>query len=131
GHRLFDIALKEAMDLPECVTVLRGWEEPMLVLTVREGLSMPGVPPTATVVATPPASGGGVRVLRDWESLRELNARMEREGRPERVPEGETGGLDVKSLTDSCLAQIVQIASEGAKPLSHPQVEVLGALLPA
>lgn len=132
GHRLFDIALKEAMSFPECVTILRGWDEPTLVLRVREGLSMPGVPPTTTVVALAPASGSeGVRILRDWEFLRELNARMEREGRPDRIPDGEPTHLDVKSLTDSCLARVISVAAEGAKPFVHPQVEVLGALLPA
>ena len=73
GHRLLDLAVREARDLPVRLAALEGLEAPLLVATVEDAVTGTGNA-TRRLVFGVARRDGALEILPDWELLVRLNA---------------------------------------------------------
>jgi ERCC4-related helicase len=75
GHRLFDIALRQAEEIAAAPATLRGRSAPIYLFKVRERVTGTGSQVGEIVLGVEPhPSGGAPELLRDWQVLLRLNA---------------------------------------------------------
>jgi superfamily II DNA or RNA helicase len=129
GHRLFDLALREAMAFREAVTALRHLKQPILVVQVVDALSGGVAAPIVLGIRIDIRSGRTTEVLRDWELLKALNDYTEKEGRPEKAAEPADLGEPPGCLVESIRAELLTVARQIAPQLQMPEIRLLGAVL--
>ena len=130
GHRLVDVALDQATNLPACVgEVSRQYlQAELFVFRVFDRVTTKEATLRSVVLAVEKRAGEPQRILRDWELLKKLNAlphmRLGKDG-------GKLAANDVASLQDALSAAEEACRSmlpEVGQGFSFPDFELLGVL---
>jgi hypothetical protein len=85
GHRLFDIAMEDAMEIGTTTASVEGLNHPFLVFSVEDEVTGTGASVNRVVLAVT-EHAGEVVVLRDWELLIKLNQLSVKSGAVPQIP---------------------------------------------
>lgn len=129
GHRLFDIALREAMGMTESVTVLRHLKRPILVFKVIDALGGPSVPPLVLGIRLGSTEDENPEILRDWEILKMINEYIEKEGRHRDPVERQNLPAPIHAIIEKHKGAILDHIYQAIPQMERPEIRPLGALL--
>lgn len=128
GHRLFDRALRDAIDLDATVAAVPGLAAPLAVFRVRDRVTGGANAGKQTVCAVE-AAGDGLMLLRDWELLLRLNALPS-----SRAMRGTSAGgpaAQALSVLRSADEHVATRLPDLRTPYRSPEIEPLVLLWPA
>ncbi len=73
GHRVFDVALREALEANAQLTCVPGLEQPLFLFEVWDRITGTGSQLPHVIVGVVAGDDGGMKFLRDWEVIQLVN----------------------------------------------------------
>ena len=128
GLRVFDRAVRDAVELTEALGAIRGLDAPIFVFSVRDRITGSEGPVRAVVVATQSSGDGTWTLVRDWELMKRLNPLADKPRSP--VFSDSHLAHDVADLIADARRYVESKFDELDLPFALPEVESLACLVP-
>ena len=128
GLRVFDRAVRDAVELTEALAAIRGLDAPIFVFSVRDRITGSDGPVRAVVVAAQSSGDGTWTLVRDWELMKRLNPLADKPRSP--VFSDSHLAHDVADLIADARRYVESKFDELDLPFALPEVESLACLVP-
>ena len=128
GLRIFDRAVRDAVELTRAFGAIRGWDKPIFVFSVRDRITGSDGPIRAVVVAAQPDSDGAWTLVRDWELMQRLNPLADKPR--SQVLADAHPAYDVADLMADARQYVESQIDALELPFALPAVESLACLVP-
>ena len=128
GLRIFDRAVRDAVELTGAFGAIRGWDTPVFVFSVRDRITGSDGPIRAVVVAAQPDSDGAWTLVRDWELMQRLNPLADKPR--SQVLADAHPACDVAGLMADARQYVESQIDALELPFALPVVESLACLVP-
>ena len=128
GLRVFDRAVRDAVELTGAFGAIRGLDAPIFVFSVRDRITGSDGPIRAVVVAAQSAPDGTWNLIRDWKLMQRLNPLADKPRSP--VFSGTRPAYAVSDLLASARQYVESQVGALDLPFRLPAVEGLACLVP-
>jgi hypothetical protein len=133
GHAVFDEAMKEARETSGCVTALPRelWPHPLFVFQINDRVTTTGAT-VRSVIAGVGLAEGELRLIRDWEVLRDLNSLLDKRTlRRDEAPQRAADADGLNQMADSAAEFLTGNLETLELPYSQPEIALVAAVVPA
>ena len=120
GHRLFDLALADAVAAPVTAAVVAGLDAPLLIVSVEDEVTGTGASVQRITLGIS-AQTGGASILRDWELLQKLNSLPLRTSVATEAAAGKDN-TEIEPLMAALSARLAALVPSMYRPTAWPEV---------
>lgn len=133
GHAVFDEAMKQARETSGCVTALPRelWPNALFVYQVNDRITTTGAT-VRSVICGVMGEGDQLRLVRDWEVLRNLNSVLEKRTlRRDEAPARSAIADDLPRLAEAASEFVQKHLASLELPYSQPEITLLASVVPS
>ena len=133
GHAVFDEAMKQARETSGCVTALPRelWPNALFVFQINDRITTTGAT-VRSVICGVMIEGDQLRLVRDWEILRNLNSVLEKRTlRRDEAPARSAIADDLPRLAEAASAFVQKHLGSLELPYSQPETTLVASVVPS